>query len=83
MRRRGEDASTQAWALGKAASQIRQARRALAAARDRSEDARARAAIEGMMSEVDRVARRADAMRLRMNAKAKSAITDAPRPPGS
>ncbi|WP_156648160.1 hypothetical protein [Methylobacterium sp. Leaf88] len=77
MRRRGEDASTQAWALGKAASQIRQARRALAAARDRSEDARARAAIEGMMSEIERVARRADAMRLRMNAKASGPAVEA------
>ncbi len=76
MRRRGEDASTQAWALGKAASQIRQARRALAAARDRSEDARGRAAIETMMADVEVVARRADAMRLRLNAKAASEIPD-------
>ncbi|KQO61741.1 hypothetical protein ASF20_09735 [Methylobacterium sp. Leaf88] len=63
--------------MGKAASQIRQARRALAAARDRSEDARARAAIEGMMSEIERVARRADAMRLRMNAKASGPAVEA------
>lgn len=83
MRRRGEDASAQAAALGKAASQIRAARRNLAAALDLAEDARARAAVTSMMADIEGVARRADAMRLRMNAKAASAITDAAPSPDS
>lgn len=76
MRRRCNDDSTQAGALGKAASQIRRARRRLAAALDRSEDARSQATIETIMSDIERVARRVDAMRLRMNAKAVSEFTD-------
>ncbi|MCP1549459.1 MULTISPECIES: hypothetical protein [Methylobacteriaceae] len=76
MRRRGEDTSEAGLALGKAASQSRAARRNLAAALDLADDARARAAIEAMMSDVERVARRADSMRLRLIAKAASAITD-------
>lgn len=76
MRRRGEDASEAADALGRAASQIRAARRNLADALDLSKDARARAAIETMMTDIEVVARRADAMRLRLNAKEKSSIKD-------
>ena len=76
MRRRDEDASPQSHALGLAASQIRAARRHLAAAHALAEDARARAAIASMMSDVEGIARRADAMRLRRNAKAKSPIRD-------
>ena len=75
MRRRGEDASTQACVLGLAASQIRAARRNLAAALDLAEDARARAAVSSMMADFEGGARWADAMRLRLNAK--SPIKDA------
>lgn len=78
MRRRGEDASSQAYALGLSASQIRQAKRRLGVARHLTQDARARAAIASMMADIERIARRADAMRLRMNAKVTSAITDSP-----
>lgn len=80
MRRCDDATSVQAHALGRAASQIRVARRHLLAAHGLTEDARGRAAIETMMSDVEAVARRADAMRLRKNAKATSAITDAPGP---
>lgn len=68
MRRRGEDTCLQAHALGMAASSLRQVRRRLGAALNLSQDARSRAAIASMMSDIDTVARRADAMRLRRNA---------------
>lgn len=80
MRRRNEDTSEVAYPLGMAASQIRQARMRLWVAHHLSKDARARAAIESMMADIERVARRADAMRLRLNAKEKSPIKDVPAP---
>jgi hypothetical protein len=66
--------------LGRAASQIRNAKGTLGVAYHLSKDARARAAIETMMADIEGVARRADAMRLRLNAKEKSPIRDVTAP---